>query len=37
MVEQRRIEVEQLKIELEMYYKADQFHQEILDQSQIFQ
>ena len=37
MVEQRRIEMEQLKVELEMYYKADQFHQEILDQSQIFQ
>jgi len=37
MVEQRRIEVEQLKIELEMYYKADQFHHEMVDQSQIFQ
>merc|ERR1712071_573076 len=37
LVEQRRMEMEHLKIELEMYHKADQFHQEMLDQFQLFQ
>ena len=31
------MEMEHLKIELEMYHKADQFHQEMLDQFQLFQ